>query len=200
MNNVVDFPYTRDEKLRQAMRLFSKGTADLALVEFKKLIDEGCDEAYSFVGNLYAVGGNNVARDYEKARFYYEQSIERVGSVAAYIGLIRIYYYGLGVERDCGKALRYCQVLVEKENHPQANFYIGKMHMDGCGVERDVEKSKDFFRRSWDRGYVFGLTYLGFAEQQTGHYIRGWIYRIKAGVLAYSIGRKNSKDARIREP
>lgn len=201
MSNILDFPSTEDKRLKKAMRLFSRDTADQALDEFIKLIDQGCDEAYSFVGNLYECGGHNLACDYAKAKFYYEQSVERVGSLAAYLGLVRIYYYGLGVERDCCKALEYCKILVEDddEDDHRINFYTGKIYMEGCCGRQDVEKSKDYFRKAWNRGYVFGLTYLGMAEQKTGHYLRGWLYRIKAGVLAYWIGRDNINDPRIRE-
>lgn len=199
MSNIVEFPSSENEKLRKAMELFSHGTADLALAEFTKLIDQGYDEAFSFVGNLYECGGRNIERDYSKAKFYYEQSIERIGAVAAYLGLIRIYYYGLGVERDCCKALEYCTVLAEEADHPYANFYIGKMYMEGCCVKKDIEKSKEFFKKAWERDYVFGLTYLGIANQKSGHKLRGWLYRIKAGILAFRIGRKNINDGRIRE-
>ncbi len=199
MNNIVEFPSSENEKLRKAMDLFGRDTADLALAEFMKLIDQGYDEAFSFVGNLYECGGRNVESDYSKARFYYEQSVERVGAVAAYLGLIRIYYYGLGVERDCCKAFEYCTLLLEEADHPYANFYMGKMYMEGCCVDKDIEKSKEFFERAWRSDYVFGLTYLGIAEQKSGHKLLGWLYRIKAGILAFRISRKNINDARIRE-
>ncbi len=199
MSNIIEFPSSGNGELQKAMDLFSRNTADLALAEFTKLIDQGYDEAFSFVGNLYECGGRNVECDYSKAKFYYEQSVERTGAVAGYLGLIRIYYYGLGVERDCCKALEYCTVLSEEVDHPYANFYIGMMYMEGCCVEKDVEKSKEYFKKAWKEGYVFGLTYLGIANQKTGHNLRGWLYRIKAGILAFMIGRKNIKDARIRE-
>lgn len=199
MSNIVEFPSSGDEDLQKAMDLFSHDSADQALAEFVKLIDQGNDEAFSFVGNLYESGGRNVERDYSKAKFYYEQSVERVGAVAAYLGLVRIYYYGLGVERDCCKAFEYCTVLAEEADHPYANFFIGRMYMEGCCVDKNIEKSKEFFKKAWDQDYVFGLTYLGIAEQKSGYMLRGWMCRIKAGILAFRIGRKNINDARIRE-
>ena len=199
MKNIIEFPRTENESIRKAIDLFGRDTADLALAEFKILIDQGYDEAFSLVGNLYECGGRNVECDYAKARFYYEQSVERVGAVAAYLGLIRIYYYGLGVERDCCKAIEYCKFLAKEADHPYANFYIGRMYMEGCCMDKDLERSKEFFKKAWDRGHVFGLTYLGIVEQKTGHRLRGWLYRIKAGILAFRIGRKNINDARIRE-
>ncbi|MFZ5698074.1 MAG: tetratricopeptide repeat protein [Pseudomonadota bacterium] len=199
MSNVVDFPYTSNKRLREALKLFDKSTAGLALAELNKLIDQGCDEAWSYAGNLYMVGGNGIDRDYVKARYYYEQSVQRIGSVAAYLGLIRIYYYGLGIDRDYEKAFEYCLLLSKSDNNPYANFYIGRMYMDGDGIEKDIETAKEYFRKAWSRDYVFGLTYLGLAEQQSGHWLRGFWYRMKAALITYGIASKNIKDPRIRE-
>ncbi|WP_022949293.1 tetratricopeptide repeat protein [Methylohalobius crimeensis] len=199
MRNVIQFPETKDKKLSTAISIFWDHTADSALEAFKRLVDEGYDEAFAFIGAIYEFGGKNVARDYAKAKFYYEQSIERFGAVEAYLGLIRIHYYGLGVERDCCKALEYCTLLSEEANHPLANVYIGRIYMEGCCVDKDIEKSKEFFKKAWKRGYVFGLTYLGIAEQKSGHRLLGWLHRIKAGILAFRISRMNINDDRIRE-
>ncbi|MFZ5698547.1 MAG: tetratricopeptide repeat protein [Pseudomonadota bacterium] len=199
MNNIVEFPQPKNDRLRKAIDLLGHHTADLALAEFVRLIDQGCDEAFSYAGHIYECGGRNVDRDHEKARFYYERSIERVGSVAAYLGLIRIYYRGLGVERDFCKALKYCKILSEDADHPYANFYIGKMYMEGNCVSQDFDQAKVYFKKAWDGGYVFGLGYLGIAEQKSGRWLRGFWYRVRAGFVAYGIARRNIKDARIRE-
>lgn len=199
MNNIVEFPQPENERLKKAIGLLGSHTADLALAEFVRLIDQGCDDAFSYVGHIYECGGRNVDRDYEKARFYYDQSVERIGSVAAYLGLIRIYYRGLGVDRDFCMAFKYCNILSEDADHPYANFYIGKMYMDGNCVPQNFDKAKVYFKKAWDGGYVFGLGYLGIAEQKSGHWLKGFWYRMRAGALAYRIAVKNIKDPRIRE-
>lgn len=199
MNKSMGINSKVDERLRNAIADFSKITADEALSEFLALIDLGCDQAFSFVGNIYECGGRNVGRDYAKARFYYEKSVETVGSVAAYLGLIRLYYYGLGVESDYKKAFEYCCNLSEKTDDPYANFYLGRMYMDGCFVAKDLEKAMHYFKRSWGKGYVFGLTYLGICFQKKGRNVRGWVIRMKAGLSAYRIARKDIGDWRIRQ-
>lgn len=199
MNNIANFPKTKNKKIAEAVEIFGHNTADTALVEFKKLIDEGCDEAFAFVGAIYEYGGKNINHDYVKAKFYYDQSVERFGAVEAYLGLIRIYYYGLGVEKDFCKAFEYCSILVEEKNNPYANFLIGKMYMEGCCVDKDLERSKEYYKKAWENGYVFGLTYLGILEQRMGHKFRGWLMRIKAGFLCFMIARKNINDPKIRE-
>jgi len=198
-NKILDFPETKNQKIKNAIEIFRAESTDIALNAFIKLIDEGCDEAFAFVGAIYEYGGKNVSRDYEKALFYYEQSVERYGAVEAYLGLVRIYYHGLGVERDCCKALEYCTPLVEDANNMYANYVIGKMYMDGCCVEKAPTKAKEYFMRAWKSGYVFGLTNLGLLEQSVGNVIKGWYFRIKAGLVTFMIARKDINDRRIRE-
>lgn len=199
MNSILNFKKSENAALNQAIGIFSRETADEALVEFMKLVNQGCNEALSFVGNLYECGGRNVERDCSKAKFYYERAVESAGSIAAYLGLVRIYYYGLGVEKDCCRALEYCEVLIREAGHPYASFYVGKIYMEGCCVEKDLNKSKKYFKDSWRQGYVFGLTYLGLVEQESGYKIIGWLYRIKSGIMAYFIARNDINDYRIRE-
>lgn len=199
MNKRLNFVRSQESELEKATRLFKSGTADLALVAFTRLIDRGCDEAYSFMGDLYRCGGNNVQRDYGKAKFYYEEAINRTGSIGAYLGLVKMYYHGLGIERDYCKAFEYCTLLADEVSHPHAYFYIGRMYLEGQCVDVDLEKAKSYFKESWKQGYVFGLTYLGFAEQRSGHFVRGWMFRIRAAMFAFRLARSNIDDFRIRE-
>ena len=161
---ILNFPKTKNNKLKNAIINFGIETADTALREFINLIDDGCDEAYAFVGAIYECGGKNVNQDYEKALFYYEQSVERYGAVEAYLGLVRIYYYGLGVVRDYCRAFEYCTTLIEETDNMYANYMIGKMSKDGYCVEKDPNKAKEYFTKAWRLGYVFGLTNLGLLE------------------------------------
>jgi uncharacterized protein len=198
-SKILNFPETKNQKIKNAISIFRAETADIALREFVRLVDDGCDEAFAFVGAIYEYGGEKVNQDYEKALFYYEQSVERYGAVEAYLGLARIYYYGLGVKRDCCKALDYCKTLLEETDNMYANYVVGKMYMDGCCVEKNPVKAREYFLRAWELGYVFGLTNLGFLEQSLGHIVKGWYLRVKAGFIAFMIARKNINDRRIRE-
>lgn len=199
MNNILNFPKTNNQKILEAIKIFSHDNADIALEAFIKLIDEDCDEAYAFVGAIYEFGGKMVEKDYIKARFYYEQSVERFGAVEAYLGLIRIYYYGLGTSKDCCKVLEYCMILVEDKDDAYANYFIGQLYLDGCCVNKDLIKAKKYFMKAWERGYVFGLTKLGVVEQNIGNNFKGWLLRIKAGFIAYMIAKRKLDDPRIRE-
>lgn len=198
MENSDWFRATVDSKLQKAIDNFDVNNAGASLSEFLTLLDEGYDLAYSFLGNIYEFGGANLDKDYIKARFYYEQCVERRGSVSAYLGLTRIYFYGLGVERDCCKALEYSKVISEELDDPFAHYFLGRIFMDGCCDGKDIVKAKVFFKKSWGLGYVMGLSYLGIAEQQSGNFILGMYYRFKAGVLALRIIAKDPNDIRVR--
>jgi len=92
----------------------------MALNELLSLAEEGCNEALSYIGSIYELGGENVDRDYDKAKYYYEKSIQRFGSVAAYLGLVRIHFNSSGSNHDCHKTLRYCETIAESIGHPEA--------------------------------------------------------------------------------
>lgn len=199
MSNIIEFPKSKNEKILEAIDCFGHDNADIALKKFLNLIDDGCYEASAFVGAIYEYGGEGVNRDYIKARFYYEQSVECFGAVEAYLGLIRIYYYGLGIVNDYCKALNLCEILLEENDNKFACFIKGKMYLYGYCVARDFNKSEEYFKRAWEQGYVFGLTYLGILEQYKGNKLKGLILKIKAGFRAFIIARKNINDSRIRE-
>jgi len=161
------------------------------------LIDDGLDEAYAFVGAIYEFGGKDVKIDYEKARFYYEKSIEKFGAVESYLGLARIYFYGLGVEKDYCKAFELYQVLSEDNDNMFANYMLGKMYVEGLCVDQNYILAKEFFNKSWNKGYVFSLTQIAALEKVLGNRFKSWILRAKAGLKAFFIERKNINDPRV---
>src|SRR5215471_1858733 len=69
-----------------------------ALALWEPLAEEGNAEAQSGLGNLYS-NGYGVARDYERALYWYGRAAEQ-GYALAQFGLGFHYEHGLGVERD----------------------------------------------------------------------------------------------------
>ena len=197
-SNIIYFPKTKDQRLNNAVRLFAKDTADVALNEFESLIDDGFNEAYAFIAALYECGGNGVSKDYQKAKFYYEKSIESYGAVEGYIGLARIYYHGLGVERDYKMAVNYFHDAGQDDESGFSYYMLGIMHLNGLGVEPNIDAAKKYFEEAWYRKHVFGLTGLSMVEQQQGNRLKSIMLRIKAGWLAYRLAGKNINDPRIR--
>ncbi|WP_152208403.1 tetratricopeptide repeat protein [Marinobacter changyiensis] len=188
-----------DRSLDNAVSNFEKGNLLVAFDELEVLAEEGVEESYSFLGNIYEHGLDEGGPDYERANYWYEKSLDTVGSVAAYLGLIRINYYGLGEFSDYRKAFCLSRELSEEKKHPYAYFFIGKMFLHGKGVEKDLNRAFLYFEKSWCKGYVFGMTYMGITAQEQGKWFKSWRYRLKAACYAYRISLMDKKSQRIRE-
>ncbi|WP_336367403.1 tetratricopeptide repeat protein [Marinobacter sp. C2H3] len=193
---MIDTSVERD--LKSAVDLFDEGAFEMALVKFRKLSDQGCFLADAYLGYIYEVGNRAVPRNYRAALSHYQISAEKTGSLLAFFGLIRIYFYGLGVERDCVKAMGYCETVCKSTESPYAYFYMGKICLDESWSGYDLERAKRCFDKAWNLGYIPGLGYLGLAEQRSGRNILGILMRVKALLLAVIVTVKNSNDPRIR--
>lgn len=200
-NEVVEFPASHEQRLRSAIADAARGDHSTALKKFIALIDDGCAAAYDWVGGYYELGavGLEIEKDYEKARFYYERATEQCGSREAYLGLARLYYFGRGVKQDYCKAFEYYDLVAkEAEQSGVAYLMLGQMYQHGQCVDKDIEKAKECYQKAWQKGYVLGLTYLGKLEQERGHHLKGWLYRLKAGFMGLRIAPKDSRDSRLR--
>lgn len=192
MSNVVHYPKSIEERLKEAVRLYRNELFLHAVESFKKLADDGCDDAFVYLGSLYESSKSGL-QDFENAYFYYMQAVERGGYVSAYLGLIRIHLYGEGYLKDYGKALEYCKRVIEESQHPYAYFFLGHMYLEGMGVEVNVEKAIENFKKAWEGGYVFGLTFIGLIECKRGHYLKGWWHRLRAGWYGFRmVGNSNN--------
>jgi TPR repeat protein len=197
-SNILPFPETVDSKLQAVMDAHYQGDDVFALKKCLSLIDDGYSEAYVFAGAFYEKGGNGIDPDYQKSRFYYEKSIEERGAVEAYLGIARIYYYGLGVDQDYCKARSFYEKVTRESNNPVASLMLGKIYQDGLCGEKELDKARELYKRAWDCGHILGLTYLGLLEQQSGNYMKGLMLRIKAGYLGFKAAGKNPHDPRLR--
>ena len=197
-NNILPFPETVDPKLQAVLDAHYRGDDVNALQQCISLIDEGYSEAYVFAGAFYEKGGNGIVPDFSRAKFYYKKSIEERGAIEAYLGLARIYYYGLGGNKDYCKAWSIYEKVARESNNSVANLMLGRMCHDGLCVEKNCDKAKEYYRRAWKSGHILGLTYLGLLEQQTGNYIRGLLLRLKAGYYGFRAVSKNPHDPRLR--
>lgn len=169
-----------------------------ALKEFISLIDEGCKDAYFFAGCIYEEGGDGVEKDLEKSRFYYQKAIEESGSVEAYLGLGKFYYYGIGVEQDYAKAFEYYSVVDEDADNAIAQLMLGRMYQHGQGIKKDLHKSRSYYNRAIAKGNVHAISNLSSLEAEEGRKLKSLWLRIKAGYLAFKIGSKNMRDVRLR--
>lgn len=197
-NNVLPFPEAVDTKLQAVVDAHNRGNDADALQKCISLIDEGHAEAYVFAGAFYEKGGKGIDPDFAKAQFYYEKSIDQRGAVEAYLGLARMYFYGLGMDKDYCKAWSFYEEVARESDNPVANLMLGKMCQDGLCVEKDYSKAKEYYKRAWDAGHILGLTHLGLLEQHAGNYIKGWLLRLKAGYYGFKVVWKDPHDPRLR--
>lgn len=195
LSKVVEFPANIEQRLQSALDDQAKGDCFGALKKFIELIDDGCPEANAYAGVIYEIGCPGVDKDYQKARFYYERAIEQHGSLEAYLGLGRIYYFGRGTDPDYCKAFEYYDLVAkEARDNGIAYLMLGQMYQRGECVDKDFQKAKECYENAWQKGYILGLTYLGLLEQEMSHYFKGWLYRLKAGFVGLYISMKNRHD------
>lgn len=199
-HKIMDFPQSQEHRLQTAIALFDSCntlSADL-LREFIALINEGCDEAYYFAGCIYEEGGNGIERDLEKARFYYQKSVDEYGYVEGYLALGRFYYYGIAVAQDFAKSFEYYSSIADKKDNPIVHLMLGKMYCCGQGVKKNLLTAREHLSRAIAKGNVYAIRQLASLEAEHGNYLKSLWLRLRAGLTAFNIGRKNMRDARLR--
>jgi TPR repeat protein len=198
-NKIVDLPASRERRrMESAIQAYMEGDYTGALSQFKNLINEGCNEAYSYVGNIYESGGQGVEADIDKAIFYYQKSIEECGDVEAYLGLGRIYFYGKGSNAEYQKAFEYYSLVAQESGRPIAYLMLGRMYHSGKGVDRNLSKAKECYEIASAKGNVFAIKNLGLLEIETGHYLRGMFLRAKAVLKGFFVALKDTQDSKLR--
>jgi TPR repeat protein len=190
---------SRDPRLQAVVdSYFTGGDYKVALSNFVTLIDQGNDEAYLFAAYIYEEGGNGVEQNFEKALFYYKKAAEEFGAVEGYLGAARCYYFGKGAPRDYGQAFRYYSAVERETDNAIAFHMLGKMYQYGQGIPKDLSIARSYFRKASEKGYVMGLVSVGQLEQEEGNLFRGWLLRIRGGILAFKIALKDRQDSRLR--
>ena len=182
-NNVIDFPESEDNRLKEAIRLCADKTAQDALQIFIELIDKGCVEAYAYVGSIYEIGGAEIDPDYEKAYFYYERSAEETGSVESYLALARMCFYGLGRDVDYKNAFDFYQFIENEIENAIACLMLGKMYHHGLYVDKDLKMARSYYLRSSANGNIHALTCLGLLEKESGNMFSSILLRLKAAFI-----------------
>lgn len=168
-----------------SLSLCKHDTAHLALHELLNLAEQGFNEALFYIGNIYECGAEQVGRDYSKAVTYYNECIEKLNPIAAYLGLIRVHFESKDENHDCQKALKYCNHIYGKIKDPELDYYIGRIYLQNCYINKDLKKAEKHFRKSWESGYALGLLFLGYVEKTTGRKTIGLIHRLRAAYLLY---------------
>jgi len=121
------------ERLTSAKQLLSKRDYGACIQAFNEFAQRGDVVSAAALGEIYFRGGNGVARDYSKARYWLEKVDNFTFSPPAIYKLGLIYYKGLGVSVDYEKAYALFRRLALKRL-PHGLVMVGLMHKDKEGV------------------------------------------------------------------
>jgi len=196
--NVLNFHRNMPIQIKRALDLYRQGDFKLALSESISLINQGFADANVLAGAIYERGGHGIQQDFQKAFFYYQRAVHEVGAVEGWLALGRFYYLGKGIDTDY-EAARECYSVVEEDAaHPVAHLMLGRMHHEGKGVPKDINLARAYYQRAANKGAVFGVSYLGSIELESGNIIYGVWLRFKAALMGLLIWIKNRNDSRLR--
>lgn len=198
-SNIVEFPQSDRIRLEQAIQAFDNGDSSHRLFEeFMLLANKGLREANYFVGCMYEDGSNGIPKNPESALRYYEHSIEGLGYVEGYLAAARLWYHGDGVNQEFDRALRYYEHVARGSGHLVACFMMGRMHQRGQGTSRDLAQARDWYSKAISAGSVYGILNLAMLEAEEGHILTSLWLRIRAGIKAFMIARRDPRDIRLR--
>lgn len=198
-HKLLQFRLPVGSRLEAAIRAFDSGDNTKELYEeFIDLIDNGCKEANYYVGCMYEDGTNGMQKNPAHAFFYYTQSVDGFGYVEGYLALARLYYHGVGVPQNYEQAFAYYDHVAQKKEHPVACFMLGRMYQYGTGPKKNLKLARAWYLRSIAQGNVYGMLNLANLEFEEGRLLRSLWLRIKAGLYAFWIARKQPHDARLR--
>lgn len=109
------------------------------------------------LGTAYHFGQSKefVAKDYEKALYWYRKSAEQDNPIA-YFQLGQMYRFGRGVEVDEKQA--FSHYLRAAELGESSSFFdVGMAYYDGWGVAKDDKKAFYWIQKSAEHGYHYNL-------------------------------------------
>lgn len=199
VHNVVDLPRNNELRLEQAIQAFDAGDKSPSLFQqFVDLVDKGFKEANYFLGCMYEDGTNGVTKNLSNALYYYEKSVEGFGYLEGYLAVARLLYHGTDVQQDYLRAFQYYQHVAQQRNHLVALFMLGRMYQYGTGVNKDPKQARAWYSKAIAAGSIYGMINLAMLEAEEGHFVRNVLLRIRAGVWAFLIARRNPRDIRLR--
>lgn len=199
-DNTIKFPDSIEKRLESLINCYETdyNNDPELLGKFINLLDDGCEEASYYIGSIYEAGEEGITKDQDKAIFYFNRSIEKVGEVGSYLALARIYYYGIGVAPDYNKSYEFYSLVEKETSNPVADFMLGKFYLKGIIVKKDLLKAEELFKKAVDCGYVYGIRCMADLEKEKGNLIRSLFLKLISVVKAFRIALKNPNDLRLR--
>lgn len=151
-----------EERLKQAEEFVRTGRFDEAIGLLTSLSKEEYPAAFTKLGELY-LDGTGVARDDERAYFYFSRAAEGGDVEGEYRrGVCR--QKGIGVEVDKTSAFVWLKKAAE-HGHGRAQLEVGYAFLYGQGTEPDVRVAIDWIKRSLTKGVLFGYHLLYYVNK-----------------------------------
>ena len=198
--SIIEFPRSRPLRLEQAIAAFDAGDDSIKLAEeFKYLANSGYPEADYFLGCMYEDGDNGQPKALPLAFMHYEKAAIQIGYLEAFLAQGRLLYHGEGgVNKDFHRAKDCYELVVNHNQHPVACFMLGRMYQYGEGVNKDLSKAESLYKMAINKGSIYGMLNLAMLYAEKKFYFSSLSLRVKAGVQAFLIARKNPHDPRLR--
>lgn len=165
----------------------------IRLLEFEKardylqnLLALGIDEAYLYLGHVYAFDPDkNPIHNYDKAYHYYKKSYEVAGFFEAYICIADMYKFGFLGKLDCAKALNIYLEIIDYGYSARGYLYwvTGLLYLDGFELDNDLDIAKKYFSKGWKERHIPSLSAYATTCLKQKAYLKGLCVRIKVIVV-----------------
>lgn len=117
--------------------------------------EKGHIKSIFYLGEIYHFG-LGVDVDYEKAMFYYKETLKKdPHNLRAKYCIAYAYYAGTGVEKSYEQAYKMFYDLVHKDNYEEAAFHLGECYYLGRSVQQDYQKAFEYFNRALNSDKVY---------------------------------------------
>lgn len=135
------------ESLTLVLLMYFFASLDIAASELDS------NTAYS-LGYMYDFG-DDLPRNYKKAVFWYENSIE-LGNVAAHNNLGYMYENGYGVTKNLKKAVNLYRIAAN-QGHAKSQHELGTLYINGRGVDKNPKKALMWYQKAAKQGFAFSF-------------------------------------------
>lgn len=146
-DNILNFFRRDNNDYATAWSMLREGRAEEALALAKKLSAQGDGHAYALMGMIYDYGIGGVKIDKSRAASYYQEAIDRCGSIAATRGLAKLLFFGDGLRQDLAESFRVYSALVQHTHwrwhtpRPCERFLVGSSR----GLRQPAEFVRNVF-------------------------------------------------------
>ena len=75
---------------------------------------------------------------------------------------------------------------------------LGRIYQYGEGVEKDLGRAEELYMMASKQGYVYGMLNLAMLYAEKKMHFSNLVMRVRAGLQAFQVARKNPRDVRLR--